>query len=297
MTLAFRQVGTVYNDAISPHVIVPKPAGLAAGDVMLAFIEAVGASLSVTASPAGWSLVGAETGNSNILSQCWSYTATGSEPSNYQWDLSASVRNSGKAIAYSGADASFIDNYAHGLTGGGSVTSVTPTVTAVGTGTALLVNAFGRHNAGTTALSDATGGDNIRSTHGTTGGGSFDFATGLWDALGQGSGSLSRTINSSGTEGAIAWHAVTIKPLAGTLKLRVYEGYVETPSGAPPLRLRVYGANVTSDSAAGGKSLRVYEALVEAPQPAGGIGESGIRELVNDAWQQITSRTLIGGEW
>lgn len=294
MTLAIRAAASVFNDSITNTVTVAKPSGVASGDLMVAFVEANGAGASILTPPSGWTQKGAETGNSNILSECWYKVAGGSEPSTYSWGLSASLRCRGTIVAYSGQDTtSPFDAYAHGL----GTTSAAPTVTAVGTGCALLVSAFARHPAAAHTLTDTTGTDSTRAAHGAAGGGSFDFSCLTIDAFGVPSGSNSRSITSSGTENAIAWHAMTIKPLASTLLLRVYESYVETPAGAPPLRLRVYGANLTSDSAAGGKSLRVYEARVEAPQPAGGIGESGIRTLIGGAWQQVTPRTLIGGEW
>lgn len=295
MTFGHVADGNTFNDTTVSTYTAAKPSGLASGDLLVAVVEANGAGASVTASPSGWTRLGAQTGNSNILSEVWTKAAGGSEPSTYSWTISAGLRGRVTIHAYTGQDpTSPIDAYNTGI----GTTSATPTLNVVGSGCLLLVTAFARHSAGAHTLTNATGGDFTRAAHGTVGGGSFDYSCGTWEsAAAVGSGANSRSITSSGTENAIAWHALSIKPLAGTLKARVYQDFIDAPAAAPALRARVYRDYIQTSPPSGGLTARVYADSIQAPLPAGAPGQSGIWVPRGGTWHNADPHTAVGGEW
>lgn len=83
-------------------LVVTKPSGVQANDVMVAFVGVRG-NPKVTA-PAGWTLV--QTGdNGNTQSQGTYYHVVGaSEPSSYTWSFQKDLAAAGAIVAYSGVD-------------------------------------------------------------------------------------------------------------------------------------------------------------------------------------------------
>ena len=298
MTFGHVADATTFRDTISATYTASKPAGTASGDLMVAFVEAIGSSASVTGFPSGWTRQGAQTGNSNILSECWVKVAGGSEPSSYSWTLSASLRGRVTIHTYTGQDPSTpIDAYNTGLAGL-NVTAATPTLTVAGTGCILVVSAFGRHLAATHAFTDTTGGDAVRAAHGATAGGTYDYVCGTWDSAGAvGSGANSRTINSDGTENAIAWHALSIRPLTASATARIYQDFVDAPASLPPARARIYQDFVEAVPPDGGKTGRIYADFVQAPLPANHPGQSGRWALRNGTWVNVIQHHASGGQW
>lgn len=297
MTFGHVADGNTFNDATTSTFTASKPAGTASGDLLIAFVEANGASASVTASPSGWTRIGAQTGNSNVLSEVWTKTAGGSEPSTYSWTLSAGLRGRVTIHAYTGQDTTNpIDAYNTGLVT--SVAAATTSLTVVGTGCLLITSAFGRHPAGTHTFTNGTGGDTARAAHGATGGGSFDFCCGTWESAGAvGSGANARTIASSATENVIAWHTLSLKPLAGTLVARVYQDFIDAPAAAPALRARVYQDYIQTIPPSDGKTARVYADSIQAPLPAGHPGQSGVWVARGGSWHNAIPHTAVNGEW
>jgi signal peptidase len=115
-----------------------KPAGVAAGDLMLAsFITRQ--SVAVDAVPAGWQLLLTE-GEMRIYYK----TAGASEPSQYPWGLSQAQRWAGGITAYQGVDpTSPIDAFGSQTSSGTSVTAPSITTTL---DDALLVVIFARQS-------------------------------------------------------------------------------------------------------------------------------------------------------
>jgi prepilin-type N-terminal cleavage/methylation domain-containing protein len=80
-----------------------KPAGVAAGDVLLATIS-TNATPTVTA-PSGWTLAGSnQNGNNGMESAVYYKVATASEPATYTWTLSHKQDTTGGIVDYSGVD-------------------------------------------------------------------------------------------------------------------------------------------------------------------------------------------------
>lgn len=90
------------------QIVINKPAGVVAGDLMIAVLYVEAASQPVLTPPSGWSSKGAGTGTVT-RGQVWTKKAGDSEPASYTWtsDLTI-VAGSGAIIAYS-SDGSIIE--------------------------------------------------------------------------------------------------------------------------------------------------------------------------------------------
>jgi hypothetical protein len=299
MAIGFRASATADHDGASGTTFVPsKPAGVVSGDYMLAWVEAIGTSLTVSSAPSGWTLIQSETGNANILSVLYAKVAGGSEPSSYTWTLSNSVKGRVTISAYTGVDNTTpIDATAHG-TASLNVTTAPPAVTATLTGDWLVYSAFGRHSFAGAAQSFSTSGgsDSLRHGHGSNAGAGFDVTHAVWDSnTTVSSGALSRTVTASGTENAIAWHAVALKSAAGTPTARVYQSMLNAPQAAPALRGRVYQSYLVAGAPSGGKTARVYQSYLVAPLASGHPGPSGMYILAGGAWHEMAVYVCANG--
>jgi hypothetical protein len=84
-SVAFRS-GSTFSTAAATALTVAKPAGLAAGDVVLATVSSRGAP-KITA-PAGWTLVGTTPNSTTMVQAVYSRVAGASEPASWTWTLS-----------------------------------------------------------------------------------------------------------------------------------------------------------------------------------------------------------------
>lgn len=93
----------VLNSTAGTSVVVPKPAGLVDGQLMVAFISA--ASVTTFTPPAGWEGIEVQDiGSSLRLISYWKVAST--EGASWTWSLGASARNWGWVGCYSGVDTS-----------------------------------------------------------------------------------------------------------------------------------------------------------------------------------------------
>ena len=101
----FRRKGTATNNALgSTSLVLIRPTlTVTAGDVLLATVATVGATVTA---PAGWTLV-ASTSNSGVHSTMFWRLATGSDPTSWSFTLSASQKAAGQIVAYSGVHQTF----------------------------------------------------------------------------------------------------------------------------------------------------------------------------------------------
>jgi hypothetical protein len=277
--------------------VVNKPAGTVSGDVMVAFVGAIGTSVTFTA-PSGWTLLAAETSNTNINFSVYYKVAGGSEPSSYTWTPSIGAKGGVQLESHIDVDNTTpIDAHANGLNST-NVTTVPAAVTVVTTGSELLTAAFGRHAfaaAHTTTTSD--GSDVELADHGSTSGSGFDYTLAVYDsARSTSSGAASRTITSSGTENAYAWHALALRPAAAALTGRIYRMAVDVPSPPPALRGRIYRMGVKAPAAAGGKTGRIYRMAVRVPAPGGTSGKSGFYAAAGGSLGNASISAATNGE-
>jgi hypothetical protein len=278
--------------------VVTKPAGTVSGDVLVAFIGAIGTTVTFTP-PSGWTLLAAETSNANINYSVYYKVAGGSEPANYTWTPSIGAKGSIQLGAYIDVDNTTpIDAHNNGLNSTGTVTTVPVAVTVVTTGSDLLTAAFGRHAfaaAHTTTTSD--GSDVEQYDHGSTSGSGFDYVHAVYDsARSTTSGAATRTITSSGTENAYAWHAVALRPAAAALTGRIYRMAVDVPAPPPALRGRIYRMGVRAPAAAGGKTGRIYRMAVVVPAAGGASGKSGFYAAAGGSLGNVTISAATNGE-
>jgi hypothetical protein len=104
----------VVLDAVSPvaapssavqSVTIPRPVGIASGDVMLAVLGQRGATgTAVRVAPAGWQYVGSAADTSRVVFDVWFKVATASEPSTYFWELRNDDRSAGLILSFAGVD-------------------------------------------------------------------------------------------------------------------------------------------------------------------------------------------------
>ena len=95
----FRSAGTAASNASgSTTLAVSRPTAAVAGDVLLATVATVGATVTA---PAGWTQVGS-TSNTGVRTTMLWRLATGSDPTSWTFTLSASQKAAGRMVAYSG---------------------------------------------------------------------------------------------------------------------------------------------------------------------------------------------------
>src|SRR4030095_2296709 len=102
--IAFRSASSGVN-AVTTSLVLPRPAGVATGDVLVAVVDVVGAP-AVTA-PAGWTQVRSDisgTGTTSLLQAVYWHLAGAFEPATWTWALATAHGASGGILAYSGVD-------------------------------------------------------------------------------------------------------------------------------------------------------------------------------------------------
>ena len=135
MAVAVRSVGTVAPAASQTALVVPVPAGVANGDILLMAVFLT-ATTGVITSPAGWNIIFANSvpasSTSSHASIFWRLAS--SEPASYTI-TTTSGRATGVMIALTGADtAAPIDVSGSAVDTTAGLTAVAPTVTAVTAG-------------------------------------------------------------------------------------------------------------------------------------------------------------------
>jgi hypothetical protein len=129
-------------------VVVPRPAGVRAGDVLIAQITADGAP-AVGPLPAGWSAVLAGPlslgGNARVAAYLHVVGDLAAEPAGYSWGLSTPVKWNAGITAFSGVDTADPFDTAVSTAVNTGYSSSSLTVPGVGTGTAgsLLIGGLG----------------------------------------------------------------------------------------------------------------------------------------------------------
>jgi hypothetical protein len=118
---------------------IARPAGVVAGDVMLAQINVRGGTGVTITPPAGWVLVtNGRINSTTILAQAVYYKVAGaSEPVNYAWSFT-SGRASGGIAAFRGADNTTPVNIANGQFNASSTNINAPSITTTSANTMLV---------------------------------------------------------------------------------------------------------------------------------------------------------------
>lgn len=122
--IAFRSASRAGNTG-QTTLVLPRPAGTAAGDVLLASVGVRG-SPAVTA-PAGWTLVRADQSGFTVKQAIYIRVATATEPASYTWQFATSQAASGGILAFTGVDTAAPVNVS-----GGRANAVSTSITAPG---------------------------------------------------------------------------------------------------------------------------------------------------------------------
>jgi myo-inositol-hexaphosphate 3-phosphohydrolase len=130
-------VSTAVNTTAASTLKIPRPAGVAAGDVLVGCVSLTGGTISATTGvPAGWTPLAAVTSLANPKVYGYYKLATTSEPADYTWATS-STTSGGAIVRYSGAsgvDISAKSAYGSAASSGSvpGVTTTTPSAMLVG---------------------------------------------------------------------------------------------------------------------------------------------------------------------
>jgi fibronectin type 3 domain-containing protein len=140
-TITFRSAATATNTP-STSLVIPKPASVVAGDVLLATVDVQGAP--AVSAPAGWTLVRTDSSTATTPSvgqTTFVHVVGASEPASYTFTWTGSLGAAGAILAYSGVDTtSPIDVHSGAVANAAAVTA--PSVTTTGAGR-MLVALFG----------------------------------------------------------------------------------------------------------------------------------------------------------
>jgi VCBS repeat-containing protein len=108
-------------------LVLPRPAGTAVGDVLVAATSMRGAP-TITP-PAGWTLVRRDAKKTSFSQAIFVHVATGAEPATYTFSLGASVTAVGTIAAYAGVDTAGPVAASGGQVNGKSTTATAPSIT------------------------------------------------------------------------------------------------------------------------------------------------------------------------
>jgi hypothetical protein len=153
----FRSASSAQNGTGSTSLTINKPAGVVAGDVMIATVGANG-NTSV-AVPSGWSATGlfnaaswASTGWRQVVFK----VAGASEPASYAWALGSTRRAVGTIVDYIGVDnPAPIQTSASGT--GTASPAVAPTITTTSANQRVISNVGGRNTSGAFTFTNPSG--------------------------------------------------------------------------------------------------------------------------------------------
>jgi hypothetical protein len=215
----FRSASTAQTGSGATSIALNVPAGVVAGDVMIASIAAEGSG-SFTP-PSGWSSTGLFAGATNFgFSGVYYHVAGSSEPASYTWGLGTSRKAAGKMVSYVGVE-------------NASPIEVTSTIAGASTGTSDSAASITTTLANTKVIMDfgadySLGTFTITPPSGTTQRASV-FTSGSGSHLGGVLQDLTQaTAGATGTKTfktsvSIPWGSITIalKPAAGALAFDV----------------------------------------------------------------------------
>src|SRR6266404_3471303 len=122
---------------------ISKPAGVVAGDVLVASVDAAGGSGTTITAPSGWTLIRRDDSGTTLAMATYYKVAGSSEPASYSWGLgSSNVGAGGGIIAYANVDTGAPLNASGGQVNSSSASVTAPSITTTVPNT-MLVGFFG----------------------------------------------------------------------------------------------------------------------------------------------------------
>jgi hypothetical protein len=215
----FRSSTTAQTGSGATSIAVSVPAGVVAGDVMIASIDAEGSGTFTV--PTGWSSTGLFSGATFFgFSGVYFHVAGSSEPASYSWELGTSRKATGKIVSYVGVENGSpleVTATTAGASSGTSDSAASITTTLANT---MVLLDFGARNSLGTFTITPPGSTTQRASIFTSGTGAVvgsqtqDFTQATAGATG------TKTFK---TSASIPWGAITIalKPGTGALALDV----------------------------------------------------------------------------
>ncbi len=183
-----------------------RPAGLVAGDVMLASIDVSG--LSIVTAPSGWTLVRTDYSGLGLRKSTYVRVAGAAEPGSYAWGVTPGRVASGVIHAYSGVDTTNPVNASGGRTGSSS-TVTTPSITTTVGNTMLVAFFTNRSNATWSAVGMSERGEVV-------GGVSTTFVSSMGaDVLRPGVGATGQQTAIASSGGSNIAHLIALRPVRG----------------------------------------------------------------------------------
>jgi methionine-rich copper-binding protein CopC len=137
--IAFRSASSA-NNLTATTLVIPAPAGVAAGDALLAAVATRGAP-TITA-PAGWALVRQDANASTMRQAIFVRIAGASEPASYTFTLSSAQSAAGGVVAYTGVNATTPVDVHGGQLNASSTAITAPSITTTGANR-MIVGFFG----------------------------------------------------------------------------------------------------------------------------------------------------------
>jgi hypothetical protein len=245
-TTYFRSSATAQTGSGASSITVNVPAGVVAGDVMIAAIDAEGSG-SFTA-PTGWSSTGLFSGATFFgFAGIYFHVAGASEPASYTWGLGTTRKASAKILSYVGVENSSPIEVTSTTAGASSGTSDSASSITTTVNNTMVIMDFGADNAFGSFTITPPSGTSERAKVFTSGSGSMlggqaqDFTQATAGATG------TKTFK---TSVSIPWGAITIalRPGAGAL---TFDDPAATPN-LPTITLNglPQTANATMDNMA-----------------------------------------------
>lgn len=206
-SIGFRGASAAGNTT-GTTLVIPAPAGVASGDVLLAAVGVRG-SPGITP-PSGWTLARSDQVGFTVKQSVYWKVAGSAEPASYTFTFGSSQGASGTIVAYTGVDTSAPVDVAGGQTGDGTAPPTAPSVTTT-TANDRLVAFFG--------LAAATGigapaGMTERAEASTTAGTYRTTTEAADQALGAAGATGSRVASTSSTASSIG-QVVALRPAEG----------------------------------------------------------------------------------
>lgn len=267
------------------------------GNVLVAVVAAIGTSVTFTA-PSGWTLLLAETSNTNVNLSVYTKVAASESSGSYTWTPSIGVRGFAWVGEYSGvATSTPIDASAHGLASSSTTASASVTVATANAWT--ITAGMGRHAAAGAAktISDGDASDSARHQHGSNNGTGNDYTAAVFDSnRALSTGADGNTLTSTVSESQLAWAEIALRSAALIPVGRIYVAALALPAPVS-LRARVYASGFTLPGPSGGKTARVYASRLLISAPAGAPGPSGIYVWHGGAWRQAQVYVFRDGAW
>jgi hypothetical protein len=215
----FRNAATAQTGSGASSLAISVPAGVVAGDVMIAAVDAEGSG-TITP-PSGWSSTNLFSGTTFFgFSGVFFHVAGASEPASYTWSLGTSRKAAGKILAYVGVEnASPIEVAATTAGAAFGTSDAAASITTTVANTKVIMDLGAVNALGTFTITGPTG-TTKRASSSTSGTGSVlgtqaqDFTQATAGATG------TKTFT---TSASIPWGTITValKPAAGALAFDV----------------------------------------------------------------------------